>query len=174
MPVERESRRVRVVLKVSLRRASALIPGFPHGSSRHDGRFRMNPRLGKVVLGLSAAGYPLTEIAIRRLGRRGAAITEMACCGLSVRDAAMVVAGVPTRLRRGPAILLWMELTAAIGASALGLQSAIDDESCKRARANPGPTEMARRFAVGTLFALHTVRFWIYLKPDQGRKGSNH
>ena len=98
----------------------------------------MNPRLGKVVLGLSSAGYPLTEFAIRRFGRRGAVIAEMASCGLAVRDAAMVTAGVPTRLRLGPSILLWMELTAAVAASALGLQSAIDDESCKRARADPG------------------------------------
>ena len=134
----------------------------------------MNLRLGKIVLGLSAAGYPLTELAIRRLGRRGAVVTEVACCGLAVRDAAMVVAGVPTRLRLGPAILLWMELVAAVAASGLGLQSAIDDEGCKRARADPGPAETARRFAVGALFGLHTVRFWIYLQPDQGRKRSNH
>ncbi len=134
----------------------------------------MHPRLGKIVLGLSAAGYPLTELAVRRLGRRGAVITEVTCCGLAVRDAAMVVAGVPTRLRRGPAILLWMELTAAVAAGGLGLKSAIDDESYKCARADPGPAEMARRFAVGALFGLHTARFWIYLQPDQGRKRSNH
>jgi hypothetical protein len=133
----------------------------------------MNPKVGKVVLGLSAAGYPLTEFAIRRFGRRGAVITEVACCGLSVRDTAMVVAGVPSRLRLGPSILLWMELTVAVAASALGLQSTVDDEFRKRARADPGPVEIARRFAVGALFGLHTVRFWIYLQPDQGRKRSN-
>ncbi|MGO9560973.1 MAG: hypothetical protein ACLPQS_09415 [Acidimicrobiales bacterium] len=134
----------------------------------------MNPRLGKVVLGLSAAGYPLTEFAIRRFGRRGAVVTEVACGGLAVRDAAMVVAGVPTRLRLVPAVLLWMELAAAVAASGSGLQSAIDDEFCERARANPGPPEIARRFAVAALFGLHTVRFWIYLQPDQGRKPSSH
>ena len=37
----------------------------------------------------------------------------------------------------------------------------------------PEPAEMARRLAVGTLFALHTVRFRIYLQPDQGRKRLN-
>ncbi len=130
----------------------------------------MNPRLGKIVLGLSAAGYPLTELAIRRLGRRGAVITEVACCGLAVRDAAMVMAGVPTRLRRGPAILLWMELAAAVAASGLGLKSALDDDTRTRARADAGPAEMARRVAVGALFGLHTVRFRIYLRPDQGRR----
>ena len=72
------------------------------------------PQTREVVLGLSAAAYPLTDFAIRRFGRRGAVVTEVACCGLAVRDAAMVVAGVPDRLRPGPAILLWMELTAAL------------------------------------------------------------
>ena len=134
----------------------------------------MNPRLGKIVLGLSAAGYPLTELAIRRLGRRGAVITEVACCGLAVRDAAMVMAGVPTRLRRGPAILLWMELAAAVAASGLGLKSALDDDTRTCARADAGPAEMARRVAVGALFGLHTVRFRIYLRPDQGRRRSTH
>ena len=151
-----------------LRRASALIPAtLGRVCSAMEGT-GVNPRLGKVVLGLSAAGYPLTELAIRRFGRRGAVVTEVASCGLAVRDAAMVVAGVPNRLRRVPAILLWMELTAAVAASGLGLQSAIDDESCNRARADP--LEIARRFALGALFGLHTVRFWIYLQPDQGRR----
>jgi hypothetical protein len=134
----------------------------------------MNPRLGKIVLGLSAAGYPLMEFAIRRFGRRGAVVTEVACGGLAVRDAAMIIAAVPTRLRLVPAVLLWMELAAAVAASGLGLQSAIDDEFCECARANPGPPEIARRFAVAALFGLHTVRFWIYLQPDQGRKLSSH
>ena len=113
----------------------------------------MNPRLGKIVLGLSAAGYPLTDFAIRLLGRRGAVITEVACCGLAVRDAAMVVAGVPNRLRPGPAALLWMEFTAALAASGLGLQSAIDDESCKRARADPG----GLRWHVASQLGLYSV-----------------
>ncbi len=119
----------------------------------------MNPTLGRIVLGLSAVGYPLTEFAIRRLGRRGAVVTEVACCGLAVRDAAMVVGGLPSRLRRGPAILLWMELAVAVAASGLGLKAAMDDGSSKRANAAPGSAEMARRVAVGALFGLHTVRF---------------
>jgi hypothetical protein len=30
--------------------------------------------------------------------------------------------------------------------------------------------EVTRRAAVGTLFGLHTLRFWIYLQPDHGLK----
>jgi hypothetical protein len=130
----------------------------------------MNPRVGKSVLSLSAAGYPLTQFAIRRLGRRGAVVTEMVCAGLALRDAAMIAAGIPVRLRGGPATLLWLELGAAIAASCLGLQLALDEGASARAASRPGPAELARRTTVGTLFGLHTMRFWIYLRPDQGRK----
>ena len=82
----------------------------------------MNPRLGKLILGLSAAGYPLTELTIRRFGRRGAVIAEGVCVRLAIRDTAMVAAGAPARLRRGPALLLWLELGAAAAAAGLGLR----------------------------------------------------
>ncbi len=131
----------------------------------------MNPRIGRTVLGLSAAGYPLTQFAIRRLGRRGAMITETACVGLAIRDAAMIASGVPTRLRKGPAALLWLELAAATTAAGLGLPLAVDrDAALKSTDARSGALEMARRSAVVILFGLHMVRFWIYLQPDQGRR----
>ncbi len=129
----------------------------------------MTPRLGKVMLGLSAAGFPLTQLAIRRFGRRGAFVTEGASVGLAVRDAAMIAAGTPAHLRRGPAVLLWLELAAAVAAAGLGVGLATDDRAASRAAGwRPVPRETARRAAVGALFALHTVRFWIYLQPDHG------
>ncbi len=130
----------------------------------------MGRRLGKVVLGLSAAGFPLTQFAIRRFGRRGAVITEGVCLGLAIRDAAMIADGAPSRLRRGPARLLWLELAAALTAAGLGLGLAGDDEAVERAVTRPDARETARRAAVAALFCLHTVRFWIYLQPDHGRK----
>ena len=133
----------------------------------------MNPKLGKFVLSLSAVGYPLIQLAIRRLGQRGAIIAEAACAGLAVRDAAMIVAGVPVRLRHWPAFMLYLELGAATAAAALGLRLAIGEEAVGRADMPAHALEVARRSAVATLFALHTARFWIYLQPDQGRKPSN-
>jgi hypothetical protein len=132
----------------------------------------MDPRLGKLILGLSAAGYPLTELTIRKLGRRGAIITEIVCVGLAARDAAMVVSGAPARLRRGPALLLWLELATAVAATGLGSLRAIDGGAAERLATRPDAVEVARRGAVATLFALHTVRFRIYLQPDSGRKPS--
>jgi hypothetical protein len=131
----------------------------------------MAPLVGKVVLGLSAAGFPLTQLAIRRFGRRGAIVTEGACAGLAVRDAAMIAAGTPAHLRRGPAFLLRLELAAAVVAAGLGVGLATGDRAVSQAAGSrPVPLERARRAAVGALFALHTVRFWIYLQPDHGLK----
>ncbi|MGP8159895.1 MAG: hypothetical protein ACLQGJ_01545 [Candidatus Dormibacteria bacterium] len=130
----------------------------------------MDPRLGKLILGLSAAGYPLTELTIRKLGRRGAIITETVCVGLAARDAAMVIGGAPGRLRRGPALLLWLELAAAVAATGLGALRAMDGGAAERLATRPDAVEVSRRAAVATLFGLHTVRFRIYLQPDSGRK----
>lgn len=126
---------------------------------------------GAVVLGLSACGYPLTQLVIRRWGRRGAAIAEYACAGLAIRDASMVAVGVPGRLRRVPAVLLVLELGAAVAASLAGLPPLLSAQSAdEAAAARTGLADNVRRVAVAALFALHTVRFGIYLRPDQGRR----
>lgn len=131
----------------------------------------MAPRLGQLVLGLSGAGFPLTQLVIRRFGRRGALIAEGVCVGLAARDATLIAAGAPTRLRRGPAFLLWLELAAAIAAVGLGLRPAVDPAGSKRSgERRPDRLESARRAAVGALFSLHTMRFRIYLQPDHGLK----
>lgn len=116
-----------------------------------------------AVLCLSAVGFPLTQLVIRRWGRTGAVVSEAACTALMVRDAAMVASGAPRRLRRTPATLLWLELGAAVAATAAGLPLAMG-------RKPPFSVELVRRAAVGTLFGLHTFRFGIYLRPDQGRR----
>jgi len=131
----------------------------------------MRRTVGIVVLGLSACGYPLTQQVVRRCGVRGAAVAEAVCAGLAVRDAAMVAAGVPARLRAVPAALLRLELAAAVVASAAGLPPLVGARPAARALA-PGASsaDAVRRAAVVALFALHTIRFGIYLRPDQGRR----
>jgi hypothetical protein len=98
-------------------------------------------------------------------------MAEAVCAGLAVRDATMVAAGVPGRLRPVPAALLRLELAAATVASLAGLGALVGARS-------PGPGSAARvgaveavwRAATATLFAVHTVRFGIYLRPGQGRR----
>jgi hypothetical protein len=126
--------------------------------------------VGHGVLILSGLGFPLTQWTIQRFGRRGAVIAEGVCAALLARDLLMIGSGVPRRLRTGPATLLYLEATSAAAAVALG------ENVTQVARANapdrraPSARELLRRGAVGTLFGLHTLRFWIYLSPDQGRR----
>ncbi len=131
----------------------------------------MKRAIGSVVLGLSTCGYPLTQVVVRRWGVRGAAVAESVCAGLAIRDASMVASGVPGRLRRVPAALLRLELAAGVVASLAGLGPLLSARSAGRA-ASAGivAADSVRRAAVDTLFAVHTIRFGIYLRPDQGRR----
>jgi len=129
----------------------------------------VTPKAGRVVLGLSGLGFPLTQMAIRRFGRPGAAVVEAVSVGLLARDVAMIAAGAPSRLRRGPAALLWLEAAAAALAAVLGMRLLADAGARGRALdARPSRSEALRRFALGALFGLHTLRFRIYLRPDRG------
>ena len=126
---------------------------------------------GVIVVGLSACGYPLTQLVVRRWGVRGAAVAECVCAGLVIRDASMVAGGVPGRLRRVPAGLLFLELGAGVVTSLAGLPplpsaQPTDQAGSARIRA----ADNIRRAAVPVLFAIHTVRFGIYLHPDHGRR----
>lgn len=128
--------------------------------------------VGTIVLALSACGYPLTQVVVRRLGRTGAGVVEAVCVGLTIRDAALIVGGTPRRLRRTPAALLWLEFGAAIAAAVAGLHPLLRLRPAGQAAARPGAVERVRRTAVATLFGLHTIRFWIYLRPGQGRRAA--
>ena len=50
----------------------------------------MRPLVGRAVLVLSAAGYPLTEAVIRRFGRPGATVVAAICLGLLARDTVLI------------------------------------------------------------------------------------
>ncbi|HMD93386.1 MAG TPA: hypothetical protein VKG80_12160 [Trebonia sp.] len=127
--------------------------------------------IGAIVLALSACGYPLTQLAARRWGVRGAAMAECVCAGLAIRDASMVAGGVPGRLRRVPAALLFLELGAGAVASLAGLPPLLSAQPADRAApARTCAADNVRRAAVAVLFAIHTIRFGIYLRPDQGRR----
>ncbi len=129
----------------------------------------MHRTAGRVVLVLSGAGFPLTQMVIARFGRRGAAVVEVVTAGLLIRDAVLVGSGAPTRLRRGPAVLLHLELATAALATAAGVRPiATGTIQMRTGRARAEIVEAIRRAAVGTLFAVHTLRWWIYLSPDHG------
>jgi hypothetical protein len=129
----------------------------------------MRGRVGLAVLALSALGYPLTRIVIKRGGLAGLLVVESVCCGLAMRDAALVRSGLARRLRRGPAALPLMELGAAIAAGTSGALSILGAR--RRGRSASALTigaSKTQQFAIAALFVLHTIRFAIYLQPDRG------
>ena len=132
----------------------------------------MPPVLGALILVLSGLGFPLTQLAIARFGRRGAVLAEGVSAGLLVRDVALVRLGAPRRLRPVPAALLWCELGAAAVASVAGL-SAIAAPGRPLSRTPVAALEVVRRASVGVLFGLHTYRFWIYLQPGRGLRATS-
>jgi len=98
-------------------------------------------------------------------------VAESACAGLAIRDAAMVASGLPGRLRPVPAALLRLELAAGVVAVLAGLPPLL--RARPDGQAPPaGATGNVWRAAVATLFAIHTIRFGIYLSPDQGRRAT--
>jgi len=129
----------------------------------------MNPTVGRVVLGLSACGYPLCRTVQRRGGRGGASIVEVVCVGLALRDGVLVSQGAPGRLRRLPRVLLYAELVVA-AVAAVALAPTVVRVQPADARPSDQPVDTVGRNALAALFALHTIRFGIYLRPDQGRR----
>ncbi len=83
----------------------------------------------------------------------------------------MVASGIPRRLRSVPALLLHLELGTGLVASLAGMERLLEPPAGDSTQTPSGNAfETVRRVAVATLFALHTVRFSIYLRPDQGRR----
>jgi hypothetical protein len=83
----------------------------------------------------------------------------------------MVAGGVLGRLRPVPAALLRLELAAGVVAALAGLPLLRNPRSAGQAApGGAGRVGIVWRAAVATLFAVHTIRFGIYLRPDQGRR----
>lgn len=127
--------------------------------------------LGRVVLVLSGLGFPPTQAAIARGGRRGAIAVEGIAVGLLIRDAALVRMGTPALLGRIPRGLLWLEVGAAAAAACLGPVAIA--RPWQRIDSTPaGALEAGTQFAMGLLFGVHTYRYSIYLAPGHGLRAA--
>ena len=127
---------------------------------------------GQIILGLSGAGFPLTQLAIARFGRRGALAVEAVVGGLLVRDIALIAGGAPRRLLPWPESLLLAETALATVSLAAGALLLADPEvAAARERGWHVPKrELIRRIGIGALFGIHTLRYRIYLSPGSGRR----
>ena len=124
--------------------------------------------IGLPLLVLSGLGFPLSQVAMARLGRPGALLVAGITTALLARDAYLVASGTPARLALVPKALLYVELAAATCASALGLRALRDHGMREATSRTPGSEEVLRRAALGTLFGLQTWRFAIYLGLARG------
>jgi hypothetical protein len=129
-------------------------------------------KVGFLGLGLIGMGFPLTQVVIRRFGMAGAVAVETVSVGLLACDLRLVVTGAPRTIRRGAAVLLWLETSAAALASVLGLRLIVDAEAHLRALdQRPVGPEVARRFALGAMFGICTMRLRGNLKGGGGGGG---
>jgi hypothetical protein len=131
----------------------------------------MNDYVTKGLLAAGTIGAPVTQFAIKHMGRTGAIVGAAGCGALLVRDAFLFASGTTHELKRGPAGLLDFEVV--IGAVALGLtiRLILDDKALKVAMGGGRSTpDIVRRLTTAAMYGIHTARYTIYLRPDQGRR----
>jgi hypothetical protein len=137
-------------------------------------------KLGTVLLAASAAGAPLSLLALRCLGGWGRLLVASGCAVLFVRDTTMVASGT-RRLRSLPRALLVVEVASSATAVATGVCLWLQDASTTARRwHNPCRVPPLRRHTAGraaaallgpaacVTMAIHTARFAIYLSPGSG------
>jgi hypothetical protein len=133
----------------------------------------MKRAIGAAVLGLSACGYPLMQFAVRRWGVRGGGRGGMCMRWPGYPRCLHDRRRCPGGVRAVPAALLRLELAAGMVASLAGLGPLPGARSADwTTPATARAADRARRAAVATLSAIHTVRFAIYLRPEQGRRAT--
>jgi hypothetical protein len=118
------------------------------------------------LLILTGLGFPLSQLAIRVMGRRGAALVEAVSGALLVWDVQLLSTGSAGRSRPVPAALLYLGTGAACAAVVLGLRSLTSHGVRQATARKPDAWEIARRVALGTLFGLQSWRFAV--RRDQG------
>ncbi|HEY5629688.1 MAG TPA: hypothetical protein VIR16_09275 [Candidatus Limnocylindrales bacterium] len=122
----------------------------------------MRPNAGHLALVLLGMGFPLSQVVLRRFGKAGAVAVEAVSVGVLARDVRLVATGGPRTMRRAPAVLLWLETSAAAAASLLGLGLIASAEARLRALApRPVGIEIARRIALGAMFGMGSWRLRI-------------
>jgi hypothetical protein len=155
-------------------------------SQHHVTLVRRSPTaVGRLLLGVSAMGLPLTLVATRRMGRLGRLCAEVGYGILLARAVIMVAGGAPRRMKRLTALLLYLELLADANGFIAGLWAwvwspprspalaATTGESGRGGSISaswPGRVALA---AAAPIYLLHTIRLAIYASPGRGlRAGS--
>jgi hypothetical protein len=133
----------------------------------------VNRALGGAIAVVSGSGLPLTQLAIARLGRPGAAIVGVVTAAILAADIARLATRDPAVESRGARTVLYAETAIAAVATAANL-ALVTEHGLAAARMRGwqvGWVELVRRVSLGALFGIHATRFRSYLTA-QARPGS--
>jgi hypothetical protein len=131
----------------------------------------VNRALGGAIAVVSGSGFPLTQFAIARLGRPGAAIVTVVTAGILAVDIASIVTRNPAAGEGRERGLLAIEVAAASVAAVANL-AMITEPGLEAARARGwqvGPVELVRRVSLGVMFGMRAARFRRYLEVGARR-----
>jgi hypothetical protein len=124
---------------------------------------------GAAVLGITGAGFPISQLAIARFGQAGAVTVEGILLAMLAADL-WSLAGHGTRRRPvGERALLVAEAVAACGAVAASTWLLRDPEVTAARQKNwaVSRAELARRIAIGALFGMRSTRLrYLVALPD--------
>jgi hypothetical protein len=121
--------------------------------------------VGAVIAVASGLGFPLTQFAIARFGRPGAAVVGAVTAGILAMDIATIATRDSDTESRGQTALLYAETSVAALATAASL-ALVTEQGLAAASTRGwrvGRLELLRRIALGTLFGMRSARFRQYL-----------
>jgi hypothetical protein len=147
-------------------------------------------RVDMGLVALSASGVPIGIVALRRLGRLGGLLLEVAASALGIRAVAMVATGTPRRLQPVPRLLLYVEAAMDGLAAVAGFWTWVWRPFSRPTRAKRAGRGVGRHWRWRTLpsargmgtawitpvaigawmvaLILHTARMAIYISPGRG------
>jgi hypothetical protein len=139
--------------------------------------------VGRLLLGVSMLGLPVTLIVVRWMGSIGRVCALTGYGILFTRACFMIRSGAPLRMKPLTALLLYTELVAdAIGCGVglwawvfwpLRLRFLTRTHATARRRDPPDASRLAlvAWAAAGPIYVLHTIRLVIYIRPGRGLRG---
>ncbi len=131
----------------------------------------MHQGLGVVLAVVSGSGFPLTQLAIARLGRPGAAVVGAVTVGILAIDVARIATRETATEDRRQAALLYAETAVAALATVANL-ALVTEQGRAAAQARGwrvGRVELVRRGLLGLLFGMRAGSYRSHLRIGDGR-----
>jgi hypothetical protein len=125
----------------------------------------MRQVVGAVIAVVSGSGFPITQYAIARLGRPGAAVAGAVTVGILAVDIATIATSDTAAEGKGASALLYAEtaLAALATVASLALVTGQGLAAAKDRGWQVGWVELVRRISLGAMFGIRSARYRSYL-----------